>query len=295
VKESRVPLSFDEFGHGRVDTSSGQMHYRIGGKGDPVVLLHGWPQHSLQWHTVGPLLAERFCVVCPDLPGCGGSAIPRSGYDKRTIAASVRQLVDQLGLGPIHLVGYDHGAGVAYNYAVAEPEAVRKLAVVEYVLPGCGYEEFMKPAPQWNTGSNWQLALFTVPDVAEFAFRGRERELLTWFFWHSACNPAAVSPKHLTEYVDQLAKPGALRAGIEYYAAAWQDLDDNKASMATKLKMPVLGVGGRFNMAENAARRLELVAENVAGVVIDTAGHWVSDENPTDLARALTDFFAEHP
>jgi hypothetical protein len=90
----------------------------------------------------------------------------------------------------IKLVGYDHGAGVAYNYACADVGNVSHLAVVEYVLPGCGYEKAMMPSPDWHTGSNWQLAFFTVPEVAEFAFRGRERELLTWFFWHGSCNPA---------------------------------------------------------------------------------------------------------
>jgi pimeloyl-ACP methyl ester carboxylesterase len=256
------------------------------------VLLHGWPQHSLQWHAVAPLLAERHQVLCPDLPGCGGSAIPVNGaYDKQSVAVVIRELVDHLGLGPVRLVGYDHGAGVAYNYAAADPDAVDQLAIVEYVLPGCGYEEAMKPSPQWHTGSNWQLALFTVPDVAEFAFRGRERELLTWFFWHSACNPTAVSQTHLQEYVDQIAKPGALRAGIEYYAAAWRDLELNQATMTTKLTMPVLGVGGRCNMGGRVAERLAPVAEDVTAAVIDGAGHWVSDEDPHALAGVLLDFF----
>jgi pimeloyl-ACP methyl ester carboxylesterase len=284
--------AFDAFQRGRAELPSGQLHYRLGGEGEPVVLLHGWPQHSLQWHTVAPLLARRYRVLCPDLPGCGGSAIPaRGAYDKQSVAAMIRELVDHLDLGPVRLVGYDHGAGVAYNYAVADPAAVSRLAIVEYVLPGCGYEEAMKPSPQWNTGSNWQLALFTVPDVAEFAFRGRERELLTWFFWHSACNPSAVSEAHLQEYVDQVAKPGALRAGIEYYAAAWRDLELNQASMQTKLKMPVLGIGGRCNMGERVAERLALVAEDVTAGVIEHAGHWVSDEDPHALAASLADFF----
>ncbi len=259
------------------------------------MLLHGWPQHSLQWHSVAPLLAERYRVVLPDLPGCGGSSIPAGSYDKRTIATMVRQLVGQVAAGPVRLVGYDHGAGVAYNYACQAPEDVAQLVFVEFVLPGCGYEKAMLPTPQWNTGSNWQLALFTVPDVAEFAFRGRERELLTWFFWHGACNPTAVSQAHLDEYTNQLAKPGALRAGIEYYAAVWRDLADNAENMATSLAMPALGVGGRHNLGEMAAKAMTMVAGNVSTAVIDGAGHWVSDENPGQLSHVLLDFFATLP
>jgi len=286
-----VSDTFAGFGHGKVAVDGGQLHYRDGGQGETVVLLHGWPQHSLQWHSVAPTLAERYRVIAPDLPGCGGSSMSAGGYDKRTVATMIRQLVQQLDAGPVRLVGYDHGAGVAYNYACQAPEDVSHLVFIEFVLPGCGYEKAMLPTPQWHTGSNWQLALFTVPDVAEFAFRNRERELLTWFFWHGSCNPAAVSQAHLDEYADQLAKPGALRAGIEYYAAVWRDLAINTENMQSKLDMPALGIGGRHNVAEMVARAMTAVASNVSTAVIEDAGHWVSDENPADLSRVLLEFF----
>ncbi|ONI74364.1 hypothetical protein BWI15_13690 [Kribbella sp. ALI-6-A] len=279
------------FEHGRYQAQGTSLRYQIGGEGDPVVLLHGWPQHSLQWHSVAPRLAEQYRVLVPDLPGCGSSSIPRSGFDKQSIARSVRQLVDDLELGPIRLVGYDHGAGVAYNYASADPDSVTQLAFIEYVLPGCGYERAMQPTPDWHTGSNWQLAFFTVPDVAEFAFRGRERELLNWFFWHGSCDGSAVSPEHLDEYVRNVSRPGALRAGIEYYAAAWQDLAANEASMQRKLTMPALGIGGSHNLGEMAGKAMSQVAESPRSAVVSHAGHWVSDENPEELTQILLDFF----
>jgi pimeloyl-ACP methyl ester carboxylesterase len=286
-----VSDAFAAFEHGKATVDGGQIHYRIGGVGETVVLLHGWPQHSLQWHSVAPALAERYQVIAPDLPGCGGSSFSSDGYDKRTLARMIRELVAQLETGPVRLVGYDHGAGVAYNYACQARDDVTQFAVVEYVLPGCGYEKAMLPTPQWQASSNWQLAFFTVPEVAEFAFRGRERELLTWFFWHAACNPTAVSQTHLNEYVDQIAKPGALRAGIEYYAAVWRDIEVNAENMSAKLDIPVLGVGGRHNAAEMVAKALAPVANDVTSAVIDGAGHWVSDENPDELTRVLLDFF----
>lgn len=284
-------MHFQDFELGRATAEGVNFQYRIGGSGPTVVLLHGWPQHSLQWHSVAPILAGKYRVLAPDLPGCGGSSIPRTGYDKATIARQVRALVDQLGLGEVMLVGYDHGAGVAYNYAAQAPDSVSRLALVEYVLPGCGYERAMMPSPEWHTGSNWQLALFTVPDVAEFAFRGRERELLNWFLWHGAFNSAAVSRDHLDQYVDQISRPGALRAGIEYYAAVWQDMAANQESMKRKLPMPVLGIGGRANAGEMVAKAMAGIAENMTGAVVERAGHWVSDENPEGLCEILLDFF----
>lgn len=281
------------FDHHKVVVDGNQLHVQSGGAGETVVLLHGWPQHSLQWHSVAPRLAERYRVVVPDLPGCGGSATPRNGfYDKGSVATSIKGMVDQLDLGPVRLVGYDHGAGVAYRYACIDPSAVSQLVFIEYVLPGCGYERAMLPTPEWHTGSNWQLSFFTVPDVAEFAFRGRERELLSWFFWHGAANPSAVSPEHLEAYVREIAKPGALRAGIEYYAAVWTDLTANQELMQTKLAIPALGVGGSANIGPMCAKAMQGVAESVTTAVIDGAGHWVSDENPEALTTVLLDFFA---
>lgn len=284
---------FEGFRRGRTTVEGCQVHYRVGGEGEPVVLLHGWPQHSLQWHAVAPALAEHYEVIVPDLPGCGGSGFSPAGYDKATVARVVRGLIADLGVGPVRLVGYDHGAGVAYNYACQAPDDVRQLAVMEYVLPGFGYEKAMLPSPQWHTGSNWQLSFFTVPDVAEFAFRGKERQLLTWFLWHGSCNPAAVSREHLDEYVDQISKPGALRAGIEYYAAVWRDLETNTENARTKLTMPLLAIGGRHNAAEVVAKAWSPVAENVSGAVIEDAGHWISDENPAELTQVLLEFFTK--
>jgi len=149
----------------------------------------------------------------------------------------------------------------------------------------------MLPTPEWHTGSNWQLALFTVPDIAEFAFRGRERELLTWFFWHGSCNPTAISPTHMDEYVSQISKPGASRAGIEYYASVWRDMEINKENMKRKLSMPVLGIGGRHNAGELVSKTLAAVANTVTSEIIDDAGHWPCNENPTALARVLPKFF----
>lgn len=120
-------------------------------------------------------------MVAIDLRGSGGSSIPRDGYDKKTMAGDVRAVVRQLGLGPVALVGNDHGGGVAYAYAAQHPREVTHLAVIEYWMAGFGYEQFLTAKPEWNSATNWQLVLFTLPDVAEWLCRGRERELLAWF------------------------------------------------------------------------------------------------------------------
>jgi len=159
-----MPFTFESFEQCRADLgNSFSMAYRKAGSGHPVVLLHGWPQHSLMWHSIAPRLAEKFTVILPDLRGAGASTITRGGYDKNAMAQDVRALVAQLNLGPIYLAGYDLGAGVACAYARQFRDEVRRLAVMEFGLAGFGFEQQMTPQPAWHLGSNWHLALFSVP------------------------------------------------------------------------------------------------------------------------------------
>lgn len=97
--------------HRYADLGDVRLHYVTAGSGDPVVLLHGWPQTWFCWRNVIPLLAERFRVVAPDLRGLGDSSRPSSGYDKRTVAEDIHRLTrDELGLDQFFLVGHDWGA-----------------------------------------------------------------------------------------------------------------------------------------------------------------------------------------
>jgi pimeloyl-ACP methyl ester carboxylesterase len=271
-----------------------RMSYRDLGEGeDVVVLLHGWPQHSLMWHVVAPLLATRHRVIAPDFRGNGGSDIRRDGYDKKTLAEDVQELLGALGVKHAHVVGYDLGAGAAYALAALRPDLVRSLAFLEFGLPGFGYEQEMAPKPSWHPGANWHLGLFTIPDLAVWAFAGRERQLLDWFFAHLAYRADAVSSAHLEDYTRAVARPVALRAGVELYAAVWQDAINNKNFAQTKLAMPVLGIGGEASAGAWVELGLRPVASNVTGYVVPRAGHWLGDENPEALAKALLTFFED--
>ncbi len=94
------------------------LHYLTSGEGEPVVLLHGIPQSSHEWRHVMPRLAERYRVVAPDLRGLGDSSRPPGGYDKKTVAHDVWQLLSgHLGIPRFHLVGHDWGGPVAFSLA----------------------------------------------------------------------------------------------------------------------------------------------------------------------------------
>lgn len=94
-----------------------KLHYLTAGHGAPLVLLHGYAETSRMWRPIMPLLAERFRVIAPDLPGIGDSAIPAQGLDMKTAAISMHALAKSLGVEKARVVGHDIGLMVAYAYA----------------------------------------------------------------------------------------------------------------------------------------------------------------------------------
>ena len=108
-----------------------RIHYRRLGQGPGMVLLHGYPQTGHMWRKVMPALAERFTVVAPDLRGYGDSDRPIGGYDKRTMAADIADVIRALGIEPVVLVGHDRGARVAHRFALDHPSLLTRLVVLD--------------------------------------------------------------------------------------------------------------------------------------------------------------------
>lgn len=265
------------------------LHYVIAGRGEPVVLLHGWPQTWYEWRKIIPPLAERYTVIAPDMRGLGDSSKPATGYDKRTVASDIYELVRQLGFKNILLVGHDWGGPVAYAYASAHPEDVRKLVILDVGIPGAGLEQATAFRPP---RSIWHIQFHFVQDLPEALVTGRERTYLTWFF-RTAYNPVAINEQDIDEYVRCYSAPGGLRAGFEYYRAIFTDVEHNHENAKTRLKMPVLALGGDRGFRGMTLASMQLLAENVRGGVIEHCGHWIPEEKPEYLTEQLLSFFAE--
>ena len=264
------------------------LHYVVSGRGPAVVLLHGWPQTWYEWRHVIPALAERYTVIAPDLRGLGDSSRPETGYDKKTVANDVWQLVNgKLGHERFFVVGHDWGGPTAYALAAAHPEAVTRLAILDVVIPGDG-GDFSQG------GRRWHHQFHLTPDLPEALIEGRERLYLSWFYRTFGHRPDAISEADIDEYLRTYTQPGAMRAGFAYYRALPQDAADNRANAERlKLPMPVLALGGaggrgRGREPEDSLRRLAL---NVQGEVVAECGHWIPEEQPRYLAERLLRFF----
>lgn len=277
--------------HHRARVNGIRLHYVRAGTGDPVVLLHGWPQTWFAWRRVIPLLAERYTVIAPDLRGFGDSSKPIDGYDKQSVAEDIRALVHGLGFERILLVAHDLGAMVGYAYAAGYPEEVRRFVFIESTVPGFGLERSMDLA----NGGSWHFAFNMAGDISEALVAGRERLFLD-FLYHrdtvGAVNPDAIDAAALDEYVRAFSRPGALRGSFAHYRALLDDARHNRAAYASsKLLMPVLAVGAEHGYGESSARVMQGVATDVRSIVIPNSGHYVPEEQPAALAEALLAFF----
>ena len=291
-------ISFDidnvTFSHHMASVNGIQMHYVIGGKGDPIVLLHGWPQTWYSWRHIMPALAKNYTVIVPDLRGLGDSSKPPNGYDGKTTAEDIYQLVSQLGFKQIFLIGHDIGAQTAYSYTAVHPNNVRKLVIMELTFPG-----YMPPSVG-GTG-RWWVSFHQTPDIPEILVQGKEQEYLTWFYKGLAYNPSAITQADIDEFVSHYSDPGGMRAGFEYYRAFPQDAKDNIELAATaKLTMPLLVLSGDIypalggdipgSMTLNSIQSLAL-ATNVQSVIVPYSGHWIPEERPDFLLDQLSKFF----
>jgi pimeloyl-ACP methyl ester carboxylesterase len=277
------------FSHRMATVNNGtQIHYVIGGQGDPVVLLHGWPETWYAWRHIMPALAENYTVIAPDLRGLGDSSKPPTGYDGKTVAEDIHQLVTQLGFNTISLVGHDIGTWVAYPYAAEHPTEVEKLVIME--VPPPGFWPPPVPLPWW-------FSFHQTPDVSEALVQGKEMEYLSWFYQNLAYNPTAISQEAINEYVSHYSAPGGMRAGFEYYRAFPEDAIQNQNYSQTKLPMPVLALGAGYIPAfggisnPTAVLGMQQSAENVTGIIVPNSGHFIAEEQPQFVINQLSNFF----
>ena len=261
-----------------------RLHYTTGGHGPPLVLLHGYAETSRMWTPILPVLAERFTIIVPDLPGIGGSAIPADGLDMKTAAIRIHALARSLGVEKAAVVGHDIGLMVAYAYAAQFPGEVEKLVVMDAFLPGVGQWESV-----YNDPGLWHFR-FNGP-TPEALVRGRER---TYFehFWNdfAADKTRSVPEADRKAYTAAYARPGRMRAGWAYFAAFPQTAKDFAQLSQTKLTIPVLVIGGEKALGAVLAEQARLVASDVTVVLLKDTGHWVLEERPRETTDALRKF-----
>jgi pimeloyl-ACP methyl ester carboxylesterase len=294
VTDVRVPDGFWSTFTSKMQTVDGTTyHYVTGGSGPPMILIHGFPQNWAEWRFVMPELAKHFTVYAVDMKGSGGSDkpfgdVPGAGYDKKTLAKELAGLMRTLGHEKIHVVGHDIGGMVAYAWAATLPETVDRVAIMDVPLLGTAIFDQIRQDPR-----AWHFSFQAVPELPEQLVAGQERLYATHFIKSLLANQAAFTERDFDDIGKNLAEPGNLRGAFEYYRAFPQDTKDNAELLKMQLTMPVLAVNGGVMSGGQPFEQqmLQPHAVNVTAAVMSNSGHWITEENPNELAEKLIAFF----
>jgi pimeloyl-ACP methyl ester carboxylesterase len=262
------------------------LHYMQGGEGPTVLLIHGFPQDWYEWRHVMPLLAPRFSVVAVDLRGVGGSAAPDTGYDAAAMATDVAELVDGLGVGPVHVVGHDVGGWVAYALGRLRPDLARSMIIMETLLPG-----IEPPGTPPVEVPLWHGAFHMVPELPETLVHGREAAYFRYFFQIGTVDDHTVTDDDLQHYVAAYGDLAHLHAAFEMYRAIPENAAFNDAHR-TPVDIPLLLVGGQQVFGPGMPFLAKhLTADygwtDTAAVIVKGARHYLPDERPAEIAELI--------
>lgn len=258
-----------------------RMYYRRAGAGPLVVLLHGFPQTGHCWrHLIGPLSVSS-TVVAPDLRGYGRSQKPVTGYDKRTMAADLHELIRALGFESATVIGHDRGARVAHRWALDHPQDIDRLVLLD-IIPT---REMWLRMDADLARRTWHWLFHLQPDLPELIDPATyvRNAIEHWSY-------VPLPEEDIAEYVRAFQAPGAMRGGLADYRASFpDDAEHDDADFGRRLTMPVHLLWGEHSFLQ----RLDPVkiwadyAESVSGAVIEECGHFLPEERPQEVLAAL--------
>jgi pimeloyl-ACP methyl ester carboxylesterase len=277
--------------HRWVSVRGVRLHVAEIGEGEPVVLLHGFPQHWYAWRALIPLLSGHYRLICVDQRGFGRSEAPRAGYDTDSRVADVLALLDGLGLDRVRLIGHDWGAWTGFHVCLRAPERITQYLALNMLHPWPLHRRLLPQA--WRF---WYTALLELPLLGRWMLRRRPgftRRLMSRGVVGRAVWPPAV----LDEFVRSSQEPGRARAGEALHRAfAVRDIARLVLGRYGRLRLvvPTLVLAGERDfmlppsvLTDPGDRASDLRIE----VVVD-GGHYLHEERPELVAGKALELFA---
>ena len=289
---------FEKFTEERIKGDGATLFVRHGGPQDapPLVLLHGYPQTSAMWHSVAPILARSFQVVCLDLRGYGKSEKPVSDtshfpFSKRAMAQDIVAVMKNLGHDKFFVGAHDRGARVAHRLGLDHPDSIKSMVLLD-IAPT---REMYAGITTKFARAYWHWFFLIQPHPLPEQIISKDPEA----FWKLKCfnqtrgkNP--FSKEALAEYLDAFKQADTIHSSCEdYRAAASIDIEHDNADQEKKLLMPILALWAKHGVIEtcfDALKLWRLRANQVEGEALQ-AGHYMAEEIPDVVAARMSDFF----
>ena len=278
--------SVDGVEHRVVELPGGlRMHVAEAGHGDPVLLLHGFPQHWAEWRGVIPALAENHLVIAPDLRGTGWTDAPKTGYDRRQLVADIVALLDAMEVDRVHLVAHDWGALIGYLLCFERPERVRSFLCVAIPHPYIRFDIRALPAFRHL----WFQYVVATPGLGPGLLRSGRQRLLRRIIRGFSSTRTTWTEDALDVYAARMREPARARAAASLYRGlilpelvriARGGYRDQRLTTPT-----VILCGG-----DDPVMRVELLggyedhADDLTIEVVPDASHFIPDEQPDAVA-----------
>jgi len=261
--------------------------------GEPVLLLHGWPQHWYQWRHQIPALADAgYRVIAPDLRGFGQSEAPPGGYDKENMATDVLNLMDAMGLERVKLLAHDWGGWIAFILCTRAPERFEKYLALN--IPHLWSKTSPKLAIQfWRF---WYQAVLGSP-LGPWLLKNRP-QFVRRVIQGSSPNPQAWSDADVEAFVRPLREPARARATQQLYRTfLLKEMGSVAAGryQKTRLTVPTRLLFGTDDFAiskEFFARPTHEFADDFRIEFIPDTGHFIAEERPELVNERALEFFA---
>lgn len=287
VRDRWVVLGFETH---LVSAGGSALHVAMGGAGQPLLLLHGYPQSGEIWRKIAPELAREHRLIIPDLPGMGCSDPGTSPHTLLLATQAIESLLESVGVSQVAVVGHDWGGAVGAMLALARPDRASHLVFIESALAGAGFEalwRFDTPNPALAF-----IPLLLLQGVAERLVAGREQVFLHHLWETFTADKTAAPFEAWTPYIASMSRPEIFTSSADYYRSAYQSAQDTQRLLAAgKLAIPVLPMGGERSFGAHVESMARNFAVNVEpGFVCKGAGHFVPEERPEELRDAIRHF-----
>jgi pimeloyl-ACP methyl ester carboxylesterase len=275
------------FRHSQLAVTGSSLHVVEAGDrdGSPFLFLHGWPQSWSTWRHVMSLASDHVRAIALDLPGVGRSTGDATDGSKREIATKVHELVSELGLEELTLVGQDVGGAVVFSYLRNHP-GVSRAVMLDVVVPG---------VDPWNEVLRnpylWHIAFHSIPVLPEQLVQGRQREYFDFFYDVLSTDPGNITDEAREEYAQAYSSDAALTAGFNWYRAF--STDAHQARERVEVSTPVLylrGEKGAGTMADYVTGLASAGLTNLTADVVPGGGHFVHEEAPVETWRQIAAF-----
>lgn len=277
--------------HRWVDAGGLRMHMAEAGDGEPMLLLHGWPQHWYMWRHLIPELAGRYRVICPDLRGFGWTDAPPSGYEKAQLAADVEALLGALDLERVRMIGHDWGGVAGYILCVQRPELVERfLALNTGHL--WGKTDLRSLSQLWRF---WYAAIMATPGLGQRFLHA----LPDVFRRRGDLGPGSgsYSEEEIGALVDQYREPERVRAAQLVYrtfltSELWESARGRWED--ARLRVPTLHLHGLGDRAIHPAvlRGWKPHADDMRLELVPGCGHFIAEQCPEIVLEHALEFFA---